>query len=188
MIGDIRRTKQSANTSEKNRLIRLVRVYLINSVLSRYLGVWYHKIQVQTVIWVTNRERPILDRTGVLNFTENGTIVILNQTGTVFWSSSSTTNTSTPRRAPLGLWEPGFDGQRGRYQRLRVVAYTITHISDAVVTRNSFFMFGIVIGVDEGGHKKKKMPVCSDCHSQSSVIGCRRIPFEEEEMVDKETE
>ncbi|KAK1261045.1 Receptor-like serine/threonine-protein kinase SD1-8 [Acorus gramineus] len=63
---------------------------------NRYLGIWYHKIPVQTVVWVANRAHPILDRTGVLNFTENGTLVLLNQTGTIFWSSSSATNTSTP--------------------------------------------------------------------------------------------
>ncbi|KAK1257125.1 G-type lectin S-receptor-like serine/threonine-protein kinase [Acorus gramineus] len=67
-----------------------------NNSNRRYLGIWYHKIQVQTVVWVANREHPILDRTGVLNFTENGTLVILDQTGTVFWSSSSATNTSSP--------------------------------------------------------------------------------------------
>ncbi|KAK1309367.1 Receptor-like serine/threonine-protein kinase SD1-8 [Acorus calamus] len=67
-----------------------------NNSNNRYLGTWYHKIQIQTVFWVANRERPILDRTGVLNFTENGTLVILNQTGTIFWSSSSATNISSP--------------------------------------------------------------------------------------------
>ena len=29
-----------------------------NSTL-RYVGIWYHKIQNQTVIWVANREKPI---------------------------------------------------------------------------------------------------------------------------------
>ncbi|KAK1257123.1 G-type lectin S-receptor-like serine/threonine-protein kinase [Acorus gramineus] len=67
-----------------------------NNSNKRYLGTWYQKIQVPTVFWVANRERPILDHTGVLNFTENGTLVLLNQTGTIFWSSSSATSTSTP--------------------------------------------------------------------------------------------
>ncbi|KAK1309373.1 G-type lectin S-receptor-like serine/threonine-protein kinase [Acorus calamus] len=67
-----------------------------NNSNRRYLGIWYHKIPVQTVVWVANRAHPILDRTGVLNFTDNGTLGILDQTGTVFWSSSSATNTSSP--------------------------------------------------------------------------------------------
>ena len=44
----------------------------------RYVGIWYNRIPVQTVIWVANRNKPLKDSSGVLTMTEDGNLVILN--------------------------------------------------------------------------------------------------------------
>ncbi|XP_048234994.1 G-type lectin S-receptor-like serine/threonine-protein kinase At4g27290 isoform X2 [Ricinus communis] len=62
----------------------------------RYLGIWFKKISTGTVIWVANRETPILDHSGVLNFTYQGTLLLLNRTNGVIWSSNNTRNARNP--------------------------------------------------------------------------------------------
>ncbi|KAL4294872.1 hypothetical protein S83_064271 [Arachis hypogaea] len=37
-----------------------------NSSHKRYLGIWYKKIPIQTVVWVANRANPINDFSGIL--------------------------------------------------------------------------------------------------------------------------
>ncbi|XP_011030957.1 PREDICTED: G-type lectin S-receptor-like serine/threonine-protein kinase At4g27290 [Populus euphratica] len=64
---------------------------------NRYLGIWYGKISVQTVVWVANTEIPLNDLSGVLRLTDEGILVLLNRSGSVVWSSS----TSTPVRNPV---------------------------------------------------------------------------------------
>ena len=52
---------------------------------NRYLGIWY-KNTPQTVVWVANRNNPIVDSYGVLTIINNGTLVLLNQSKSVIWS------------------------------------------------------------------------------------------------------
>ena len=49
---------------------------------NRYLGIWY-KNTTQTVVWVANRNNPIVDSYGVLTIFNNGALVLLNQTKSV---------------------------------------------------------------------------------------------------------
>lgn len=53
---------------------------------NRYLGIWY-KSAPHTVVWVANRNNPITDSHGVLTISINGTLVLLNQEGSVVWYS-----------------------------------------------------------------------------------------------------
>ena len=62
----------------------------------RYLGIWYKKFSTGTVVWVANRENPIFDHSGVLNFTNQGTLLLLNGTKDVVWSSNRTTPKNNP--------------------------------------------------------------------------------------------
>ncbi|XP_065046642.1 receptor-like serine/threonine-protein kinase SD1-8 isoform X2 [Musa acuminata AAA Group] len=55
----------------------------------RYIGIWYHKISVQTVVWVANRQRPVTGSHGSLSVAANGTLVITGENSTVVWSSPS---------------------------------------------------------------------------------------------------
>lgn len=66
--------------------------------MNRFLGVWYvnelsaHK----EVIWVANREIPLKDRSGFLNFTQQGVLLLLNGNNERIWSSNKTTNVESP--------------------------------------------------------------------------------------------
>ncbi|KAK6157122.1 hypothetical protein DH2020_011370 [Rehmannia glutinosa] len=65
-----------------------------------YVGIWYKKITVRTVVWVSNREIPLRNSTsGSLTVIEPGILVLLNDTNTVIWSSN--TNTSRVARNPV---------------------------------------------------------------------------------------
>uniref|UniRef100_A0A452ZQ32 Receptor-like serine/threonine-protein kinase n=1 Tax=Aegilops tauschii subsp. strangulata TaxID=200361 RepID=A0A452ZQ32_AEGTS len=55
-----------------------------------YVGIWYNKIPVQTIVWVANREKPISDpASSSLTISDDGNIV-LRQSKSVVWSSNST--------------------------------------------------------------------------------------------------
>ncbi|MQM01566.1 hypothetical protein Taro_034323 [Colocasia esculenta] len=52
-----------------------------------YLGIWYNRIPVRTVVWVANRLRPLPDSTGSLLLRQNGSLVLADAAGTVYWST-----------------------------------------------------------------------------------------------------
>ncbi|XP_030514140.2 G-type lectin S-receptor-like serine/threonine-protein kinase B120 [Rhodamnia argentea] len=53
----------------------------------RYVGIWYHKISVKTVVWVANRESPVSDESGVLTVSSDGNLVVLDGPDRTVWSS-----------------------------------------------------------------------------------------------------
>ncbi|KAG5235606.1 G-type lectin S-receptor serine/threonine-protein kinase [Salix suchowensis] len=63
---------------------------------NRYVGIWYGKIPVRTIVWVANRETPLNDSSGVLRLTDLGILVILNLNRTIIWSSNSSRSASNP--------------------------------------------------------------------------------------------
>ncbi|KAJ6980068.1 hypothetical protein NC653_028023 [Populus alba x Populus x berolinensis] len=63
---------------------------------NRYLGIWYTKISVMTVVWVANRETPLNDSSGVLRLTEQGILVLSNRNGSKVWSSDSSRPATNP--------------------------------------------------------------------------------------------
>ncbi|KAF2285913.1 hypothetical protein GH714_008915 [Hevea brasiliensis] len=54
---------------------------------NRYLGIWF-KSSPESVVWVANRNNPIIDSTGVLSISEDGNLVLLNQIQSIIWSSN----------------------------------------------------------------------------------------------------
>nr|XP_043620436.1 G-type lectin S-receptor-like serine/threonine-protein kinase At4g27290 isoform X4 [Erigeron canadensis] len=64
---------------------------------NRYLGIWYKKISVQTVVWVANREYPLTGASlGVLKIVNPGNLVIMNNvTNHIMWSSNTTSSGNT---------------------------------------------------------------------------------------------
>ncbi|KAF9597667.1 hypothetical protein IFM89_020547 [Coptis chinensis] len=62
----------------------------------RYLGIWYKKVSVQTVVWVANRDSPLNDTSGALKIGSIGNIVILNRTQSVIWSSNTSNAVENP--------------------------------------------------------------------------------------------
>ena len=63
---------------------------------NRYLGIWYKKVSVPTVVWVGNRKIPLTDSLGVLKVTDQGTLVILSGTNSTIWSSNASRSAQNP--------------------------------------------------------------------------------------------
>ncbi|PIA38458.1 hypothetical protein AQUCO_02800282v1 [Aquilegia coerulea] len=64
----------------------------------RYVGIWYNTktIPVQTVVWVANRDSPLLDTSGVLKVDTTGNVVIEDGRRKVIWSSNSSKAVESP--------------------------------------------------------------------------------------------
>uniref|UniRef100_A0A0E0PMJ7 non-specific serine/threonine protein kinase n=1 Tax=Oryza rufipogon TaxID=4529 RepID=A0A0E0PMJ7_ORYRU len=61
-----------------------------------YIAIWYNKVSIQTAVWIANREAPIsnLDESQ-LAISQDGTLVLLNQSRSVVWSSNVPNVTSS---------------------------------------------------------------------------------------------
>ena len=55
----------------------------------RYVGIWYHQITEQTVVWVANKDNPLNDTSGVLSINGQGNLVLHTQNQTIpIWSTN----------------------------------------------------------------------------------------------------
>ncbi|KAK1439559.1 hypothetical protein QVD17_05379 [Tagetes erecta] len=67
-----------------------------------YVGIWYKKISPRTVVWVANRNTPLVDSSVDLTLTLQGVLLLRNATkGNVVWSSVNSSTTSVMRN-PIG--------------------------------------------------------------------------------------
>lgn len=67
-----------------------------------YIGIWYKNLPNQTVVWVANREHPVTDPSiSALKLSEDGNLVLLNQSGDEIWSTNSTEKVSNSTIAML---------------------------------------------------------------------------------------
>ncbi|XP_028061796.1 G-type lectin S-receptor-like serine/threonine-protein kinase At4g27290 [Camellia sinensis] len=57
---------------------------------NQYLGIWYKKISSRTVVWVANREIPLIDSSSVLKVIDPGILALLNGISNVIWSANVT--------------------------------------------------------------------------------------------------
>ncbi|MFS7943486.1 putative protein kinase RLK-Pelle-DLSV family [Helianthus anomalus] len=58
----------------------------------RYLGIWYKKISVRTVVWVANRDLPLfVGSSGVLKIVHPGSLVLMSN-NSIMWSSNTTSS------------------------------------------------------------------------------------------------
>ncbi|WOG85207.1 hypothetical protein DCAR_0104395 [Daucus carota subsp. sativus] len=61
-----------------------------DSSRNRYLGIWYKKISVRTVVWVANRDHPLMSTSGVVRMTDKGiTLQTLNTSDGIVWSMNA---------------------------------------------------------------------------------------------------
>ncbi|KAI3731013.1 hypothetical protein L1987_62196 [Smallanthus sonchifolius] len=74
---------------------------------NRYLGIWYKKISIGTVVWVANRETPITDRSGMFKVSSNGNLEILSRGNTMVWSSKSTVSRGNNSLVVVELLDTG---------------------------------------------------------------------------------
>ncbi|XP_017695981.2 G-type lectin S-receptor-like serine/threonine-protein kinase At4g27290 [Phoenix dactylifera] len=86
--------------------------------LNRYVGVWYHKLPVQTVVWVGNRGLPVFDTSGYLTIDGKGNLIILDSIGRsiTIASNSGATNLTAATLTDTGNlvlkeWSDGREGQ-----------------------------------------------------------------------------
>ncbi|KAG5557593.1 hypothetical protein RHGRI_007743 [Rhododendron griersonianum] len=59
-----------------------------NSV-SRYVGIWYNETEIQSVVWVANRESPISSEFGILTLGNTSNLMVLDGYGNPIWSTNS---------------------------------------------------------------------------------------------------
>ncbi|KAK9209454.1 hypothetical protein WN944_001820 [Citrus x changshan-huyou] len=62
---------------------------------SRYLGIWFRRVP-DTVVWVANRDWPISGLNAVLTMSNNGNLVLLNQTNGTIWSTNVSSEVKNP--------------------------------------------------------------------------------------------
>ncbi|XP_019152405.1 PREDICTED: G-type lectin S-receptor-like serine/threonine-protein kinase At4g27290 [Ipomoea nil] len=61
---------------------------------NRYVGIWYKKIPVQTVVWVANRDAPLANTTSAaLKITLGGQLSLLGDKGQAVWSANTSRST-----------------------------------------------------------------------------------------------
>ncbi|PIN20981.1 Serine/threonine protein kinase [Handroanthus impetiginosus] len=69
-----------------------------------YIGIWYKKVRNETVVWVANRETPILDSNSAQLKILDGNLVLLNESRAIIWSTdlNSTSSSKSSVVAVLG--------------------------------------------------------------------------------------
>ncbi|XP_057956388.1 G-type lectin S-receptor-like serine/threonine-protein kinase At2g19130 [Malania oleifera] len=68
---------------------------------SFYIGIWYKKISLRTVVWVANRDEPISDKYSSELRILNGNLVLLNGSQNPVWSTNVGSPTSNSTEAVL---------------------------------------------------------------------------------------
>ncbi|KAK2978974.1 hypothetical protein RJ640_017538 [Escallonia rubra] len=66
-----------------------------NSSANRYVGIWYNKVSEPTVVWVANRDNPIIDSSGVLSIDKARNLVLTHKNQEVLWSTNASSTTIT---------------------------------------------------------------------------------------------
>ncbi|KAK1405322.1 Receptor-like serine/threonine-protein kinase [Heracleum sosnowskyi] len=67
-----------------------------------YIGIWYKSFASKTVVWVANRNHPVLNPyNSELKLLQNGNLVLLNESRIQIWSSNSTAETDNSNLAIL---------------------------------------------------------------------------------------
>ncbi|XP_028120463.1 putative G-type lectin S-receptor-like serine/threonine-protein kinase At1g61610 isoform X2 [Camellia sinensis] len=55
----------------------------------RYVGIWYYKIPIQSIVWVANRNNPISGKNGSLKIGNKSNLLVLDGNGNSVWSSNA---------------------------------------------------------------------------------------------------
>lgn len=69
----------------------------VNTSSERYLGIWFNKIPERHIVWVANRNDPIVTKDAVFKINTDGNIVIFSDKSAtkLLWSSNISDNVST---------------------------------------------------------------------------------------------
>ncbi|RZB76748.1 G-type lectin S-receptor-like serine/threonine-protein kinase At4g03230 [Glycine soja] len=108
--GDTLKAGQKITTNPLENLVSSNRTFELgffplsgssSDVKSYYLGIWYHGLEPQTVVWVANRVKPVPDSSGVFRIAEDGNLVIEAVSTERYWSSKIEASSSTNRTVKL---------------------------------------------------------------------------------------
>ncbi|KAK7257498.1 hypothetical protein RIF29_31518 [Crotalaria pallida] len=67
----------------------------------RYVGIWYYQLNPQTIVWVANRNNPLLDSGGAFAVAEDGNLRVLDRNGRSYWTTNLETSSSQHRTVRL---------------------------------------------------------------------------------------
>ncbi|XP_062084143.1 G-type lectin S-receptor-like serine/threonine-protein kinase At4g03230 isoform X2 [Humulus lupulus] len=67
-----------------------------------YLGMWYTKIKTHTIVWVANREQPVLNRSSSELKISDGNLVLFDESKLRIWSTNVSSTSFSPVQAVLG--------------------------------------------------------------------------------------
>jgi len=93
--------KDSQSIVSKNGNFRLGFFSLDAKSTNCYLGIWFNKVPVVTVVWVANRNQPIKDKSGALKLSDDGNLLLLNGQNQTMWSTNVSNTTATGSTAQL---------------------------------------------------------------------------------------
>lgn len=65
-----------------------------NGSTNRYVGIWCNVIPTYNVLWVANREDPVVDSSGVMMISADGRLVVMDRRNETLWSSSVSGSTA----------------------------------------------------------------------------------------------
>ncbi|KAF8409390.1 hypothetical protein HHK36_005465 [Tetracentron sinense] len=68
---------------------------------NHYIGIWYNKVSVRTIVWVANRDRPLSDPSSSELKIMDGNLILLNQSKFPIWSTNLTSATLNSIKAAL---------------------------------------------------------------------------------------
>ncbi|KAK1261137.1 Receptor-like serine/threonine-protein kinase SD1-8 [Acorus gramineus] len=67
----------------------------------RYVGIWYHNLPDHTIVWVANRDNPLIGVNGTFSITRSGNLVLLDDKSNVVWSTTSQATKTTAHNKPM---------------------------------------------------------------------------------------
>nr|CAB3468001.1 unnamed protein product [Digitaria exilis] len=72
----------------------------------KYLGIWYAKVPGPTIVWVANRQSPVINSPGELKLSPDGRLLIIDSRNATIWSSAEP-STSITTLASARLFDDG---------------------------------------------------------------------------------
>ncbi|PON66930.1 S-receptor-like serine/threonine-protein kinase [Trema orientale] len=108
--GDTMTVKNSIRDSQEGALVSAGERFQLGfftagggSPNRRYLGIWYYGSRTpRTVVWVANRDKPLLNRNGVFVVSDEGELKLTDENNNILWSADVGTGvTSVKRKATL---------------------------------------------------------------------------------------
>ena len=66
-----------------------------------YIGMWYKKVSLRTIVWIANRETPVSDRSSSVLRISDGNLVLFNESQIPIWSTNLSSTSSGPLEAVL---------------------------------------------------------------------------------------